>query len=294
MRHLSLLLLSALLLTACSSFDSNSNEPHSVDLDKATSAEAGASIPASDADSYYADAAKPKDATSYDVHKFIWDADLNYQVENVDKATEEIQSWCAKEGAFVSNMRFSSDLGSYSNYMEIRVENKDFHKLVKRFRKQAKFVDNFEITSQDVTEEFVDIESRLNTKRDVRDRYIEVLRNKATNVQEILAAEQAIRVITEEIEAIEGRLRYLNDQVSFSTIRLTMYQKVNYKEQPSLYEKSYGDELSDGLSESWGAIKALFLFIVILWPLWLVLIVLLWKRSWIIRLFNRKPKIQQK
>lgn len=283
----------ALLLGACSSFESNNNTPSSENLIQSVSAEAGASTPASDA-SANSKIDKLADVTSYNIHKFIWNAELNYQVENVDKATEEVQSWCAKEGAFVSNMRFSSDPGSYSNFLEIRVENTSFQKLIKRFRTQAKFVDNFEITSEDVTEEFVDKESRLNTKKEVRDRYIEVLRNKATNVEEILAAEQAIRVITEEIEAIEGRLRYLNDRVSFSTIRLTMYQKVKYKEQPSLYEKSYGSELSDGLSEGWNAIKSLFLVIVTIWPLWLVLIILVWKRSWMVGLFRKNPKIQQK
>lgn len=293
MKHLIYYLSATLLLTACSSLEPNGDKSSSENMNNGSDEAQGSSTPTTDGGSYGADE-KPADATNYYVHKFIWDADLNYQVENVDKATAEVQSWCAKEGAFVSNMRFSSDLGSYSNYMEIRVENKSFHKLIKRFRKQAKFVDNFEITSQDVTEEFVDKESRLNTKKEVRDRYIEVLRNKATNVEEILAAEQAIRVITEEIEAIEGRLRYLNDQVSFSTIRLTMYQKVKYQEQPSLYEKSYGSELSDGLSEGWGALKGLFLALVTIWPLWFVLLLVLWKRSWILGMFRRKPKTQEK
>jgi hypothetical protein len=224
--------------------------------------------------------------------KFIWTANLEYQVTNLDKATEEVQEWCKDHKAFVSNMQLVTDNYRMTNTVEIRVENDQFHALIKRFRGQAKFVQLFNISSQDVTEEYVDIESRLNTKRDVRDRYIEVLRNKAGTVKEILEAEEAIRVITEEIEVIEGRLRYLNDQVSYSTIRLTMYQTVKYKEHPELYEKSYGTELGEGASAGWEIVKAIFLGIVTLWPLWILLFIGIWKGRWIWRTLFRSANAQ--
>ena len=227
----------------------------------------------------------------YHSRKFIWTADLEYQVDKLDKSTEEVQEWCKDHKAFVSNMKFVTNNYQMSNTIEIRVENDQFHNLIKRFRGQATFVQRFDISSEDVTEEFVDIESRLKTKRDVRDRYIEVLRNKAGTVTEILEAEEAIRVITEEIEVIEGRLRYLNDQVSYSTINITMYQTVKYKENPELYEKSYGSELGESASAGWDVIKAIFLGIVALWPLWILLIVGFWKGPWLWRkLFGSSTK----
>ncbi len=215
--------------------------------------------------------------------KMIWTADLRFQVKNVDQSTEAVQELCERYGAFVSNMRFSSSPYQLSNYIEIRVKNDEFHHLISAFRKEATFVDEFEVASEDVTEEYVDIESRLKTKRDVRDRYIEVLRNKAHTVKEILEAEEAIRVVTEEIEVIEGRLRYLNDKVNFSTIRLNIYETVKYSQKPNTYEKSYVDDLSDGFNSGWSAIKEIFLGIVTLWPLWILLTLGFWKGPWLWR-----------
>ena len=50
------------------------------------------------------------------------------------------------------------------------------------------------------TEEFVDIESRLKTKREIRDRYIQILRDKTGSISDVLEAEEAIRTITEELK----------------------------------------------------------------------------------------------
>ena len=66
------------------------------------------------------------------------------------------------------------------------------------------FLDKEDITSNDVTAEFVDIESRLKTKKEVRNRYITILKTKTGKVKDIIQAEEAIRKITEEIEVKEG------------------------------------------------------------------------------------------
>ena len=213
--------------------------------------------------------------------KMIWTSHLKFQVKNVDESTKVVQDLCSKYDGFVSNMDLSSNSYQLSNQIEIRIANDNFEKLIGAFKNEATYVDELQIHSEDVTEEFVDIESRLNTKRDVRDRYIAVLRDKAGSVEDIIAAEEAIRVITEEIEVIEGRLRFLKDQVNYSTITLTIYQKVEFSEKPSVYEKSYGSELTDGLSNGWSVVTGLIIVLANLWPLILLLILGLWKGRWL-------------
>lgn len=288
-RHHLLYSLAFVFLSACSDMTPSMESSNDEAIAQSTNAD---NVPAAESEANSAVESK----IDYKQRKFIWTANLEYQVKDLDKSTEEVQDWCKEHKAFVSNMQFETNNYRMSNVIEIRVENDQFHALIKRFRGQAEFVERFSVSSQDVTEEYVDIESRLKTKREVRDRYIEVLRNKAGSVKEILEAEEAIRTITEEIEVIEGRLRYLNDQVSYSTIHLTMYQKVKYKEQPELYEKSYGTELGEGASAGWNVIKVIFLGIVTLWPLWVLLFLGLWKGRWLWnKLFTTKRvKIDQK
>ncbi|NQY30152.1 MAG: DUF4349 domain-containing protein [Flavobacteriaceae bacterium] len=214
--------------------------------------------------------------------KMIWSANLKFQVTDVDSSTKIIQKLSKDLGGFVSKMDLKSTNYEIKNTIKIRIANENFEKLINDFKQQAIFIDEFNIQSKDVTEEFIDIESRLKTKKEVRERYIDVLRNKAGKVSEIIEAEEAIRKITEEIEAKEGRLRYLKDRVSFSTIILIIYQKVKFKMTPETYEKPYFKKLTNSLKNGWCIITTFILFLANIWPLLLIGGLIMWKGKWMI------------
>lgn len=72
--------------------------------------------------------------------------------------------------------------------------------------------------ANDVTEEFVDLGIRVDNARKSRDRLLAIL-EKADQVEDILKIEKELRRLTEEIERMEGRLKFLKDQVAMSTLR---------------------------------------------------------------------------
>jgi hypothetical protein len=74
--------------------------------------------------------------------------------------------------------------------------------------------------AEDVTEEFVDLGIRLDNARKSRDRLLAVLQ-KADKVEDILKVEAELRRLTEEIERMEGRTKFLADQVALSTLSAT-------------------------------------------------------------------------
>jgi hypothetical protein len=127
----------------------------------------------------------------------------------------------------------------------------------------------------------------LKTKKEVRERYIDILRNKAGTVKDVIQAEDAIREITEEIEAKEGRLRYLKNQVNLSTITLTIYQKVNFKEEPEIYEKPYFKKFVEALKNGWSIITIVVLFLANIWPILLIIGFIYLRRNWILKKFNK-------
>lgn len=222
--------------------------------------------------------------------KLIWTADLEFQVKDVDVSTEKINSLSEKYDGFVSNMMLSNNSYRMSNTITVRVPNKQFQKFVSAIKGEALFMDRADIQSEDVTEEYVDIEARLKAKREVRDRYIEVLKTKTGSVKDIIEAEEAIRVITEEIEAKEGRLRYLNDRVDLSTVTITMYEKVKFVDSPERFEKSYSDEVGESFGTGWKAVKMILLGFIAVWPLILLGLIALaiWKRKKIMGWFGKK------
>ncbi len=132
----------------------------------------------------------------------------------------------------------------------------------------------------------MDIESRLKTKKEVRERYISILRNKTGDIKDVIAAEDAIRKITEEIEAKEGWYRYLQDQVNFSTVQLRVYQEVEYGKEPTVYIKPYSEKLLDAVINGWGMITSLLLGLLNIWPLVIITSLIVWKRKWIVSRFK--------
>ena len=97
----------------------------------------------------------------------------------------------------------------------------------------------------------------------------------------MIAAEDAIRKITEEIEAKEGRLRYLQDKVSQSTINLEIYQKVDFEKEPETFEKGFFTKAKESLETGWNIITEIFLLLLSIWPILLILAAFLfWRRKW--------------
>ena len=74
--------------------------------------------------------------------------------------------------------------------------------------------------AEDVTEEFVYLGIRIDNARKSRDRLLAVLQ-KADKVEDILKVEAELRRLTEEIERMEGRTKFLADQVALSTLSAT-------------------------------------------------------------------------
>lgn len=221
--------------------------------------------------------------------KLIWTANLEFQVKNVNQSTEEINALSAKYEGFVSDMNLANNSNRISNTITVRVPNSKFQAFVSAIKGESIFMDQADISSQDVTEEFVDIHARLKAKREVRDRYIEVLKTKTGSVKDIIEAEEAIRVITEEIEAKEGRLRFLTDRVDLSTVRITMYEKVKFKDSPERFEKGYGDEVGESFGTGWAAVKTILLGFITIWPLLFIGFIAfgIWKRKTIAGWFRR-------
>src|SRR5258705_1223110 len=200
------------------------------------------------ADSYNAD--KSPEENSEDL--IMKRADVRFQVKNVEANTKNIGKLVAARQGLITKQNLSTATGGISNEITIRVPSSSFEVLLDDLTKESQFVDYKRVASQNVTEEFLDIQTRLKTKKEVRDRYVEILKTKAKTVEDILKAEEHIRVLQEEIEAKEGRLTYLKSKRSMSEINLEIYQKVIYKETPTLVETPYIAKVGEALGNGWG------------------------------------------
>ncbi|MFK8007435.1 MAG: DUF4349 domain-containing protein [Saprospiraceae bacterium] len=219
--------------------------------------------------------------------KMIKKADYKFEVEDVDETTLKVHELADRFSGFVANMNLSTSTTSMSNRMTVRVMNEQFEPLLNALSKEAVFVYHKRITSQDVTEQFVDLESRLNVKKEVKKRYTEMLRNNAKTLEQVLHAEEKIRVLQEEIESKEGRLKFLSDQVSLSEIQLEITQQVEYQAKLAVHNKTFTEKASDNFFNGWNSILSVALGILNYWHFGLLIGIFWLVRSFVFDLIKR-------
>ena len=202
--------------------------------------------------------------------KIIKSANAKYKVKDVKKATAKIKQMATAHEAYISDLRYQNTLYQIENRFTIKVPQAHFDTMMDSIGSIAEFVEYENITTKDVTEEYVDVQTRLNTKKEVKVRYEEILRKKAKTIDEILATEDKLRLIQEEIEAAEGKLKFLSNKVAYSTIQVELYETVAYVEEPISYTKTFADKSKNGFANGWSAIEAVVLIAINIWPVFLI------------------------
>ena len=226
--------------------------------------------------------------------RVIKNADLRLQVKNVDKSTVVITALTNDFQGFIANMDLTNDNHEISNKIQVRIPAGSFEAFLNELSKEAIFVFHKRVNTQDVTSEYVDLQSRLKTKKEVKEKYAEILRSKTKTVDELFNAEEMIRKLQEEIEAAEGRLRYLSNQSSLSTVLVDIYEPKEYDVEPVVYTESFWIKLWEGFENGWSSVTSVILFLVNIWPTLFLVIFIFWKRKSLFKrlmnLFSKKEK----
>jgi hypothetical protein len=227
-------------------------------------------------------ASKTTDLYSSGKTKIIKTATYRFKVKDVKKSTESIEAAIEKYPAYISSSNLLLEDDVLENKITIRIQNEFFQNLMQDIDKEATFVNFRNVITNDVSKEFVDLESRLKTKREVEQRYMEILRKKAGTIEELLEAEKQIGALHEEIEATISRVNYLKDQVNYSTINLEFYHTIDTIVVAK--EEVWTTKFLSALIIGWEGLVHIALGITYLWPL----IVIAFTTLYLIRLKKKK------
>lgn len=215
--------------------------------------------------------------------KIIKTARLAFETKDVEATHKKILQLASQYKGLVQNDNSGKDYNRIYKNLTVRIPTENFQQFIDGISEGVAYFDQKDISRQDVSEEFVDLEARLKAKRVLEERYLELLK-KANKVQEMLQIERELSTIREEIEAKQGRLHYLQNQVSMSTVNIEFYKTTA----ETGITQSYGQKMKNALQGGWNGISVFFLGILYLWPLFLVAIIVVI----ILRIFlkKRKPK----
>lgn len=177
--------------------------------------------------------------------------DLDEARKNVLEALEQFDGYLASDQSYTSSSRISLTLS-------VRVPAKHFDDFLSAATDGVERFDQKNINVEDVTEQFLDIQARLTTKKELEKRYLSLLQ-KANTVTEILEIEKNLGELRSDIESFEGRLKYLENQVALSTLNITIYETI-----PT--PVNFAKQFKNGFRNGWDNLIWFFVGIVNIWP----------------------------
>jgi len=258
--------LAVLLLAAFSCCLESSREETFGGMEVAPAAEPGALKIAQEATSYATDAAESDLGTVE--RKVIRTAYLSIEVGNFDEASSEVESAIEALGGFIADSSaYTTDRGKKRGTITARVPEEMFSEAIARLEKVGR-VESKRISGQDVTEEYIDLEARLNNSRRTEGRLLDIL-EKAEKVEDILRVEKELARVREEIERLTGRMRYLDDRIDLSTVTVELYE-------PEPITQSWGlrDAIRRSIMGFIGSTNSMIVFVGSTLPVAIVLMVL--------------------
>jgi hypothetical protein len=169
--------------------------------------------------------------------------------------------------------------------MTIRIPAGKFAAALDEIRKTAGRVVTEQVKGQDVTEEFIDIEARLRATRALELQFMEIMK-RATSVEEALNVQRQLASVRGDIEKIEGRKRFLENQASLSTIKLRVQTPAAISASGSGFFYKLTESFGDGLDVALNFVLGLVTVLIAILP-FLIFIVLpfylvsryLWKKA---------------
>jgi hypothetical protein len=195
--------------------------------------------------------------------KVIKRGDISFQTSSIQETTNFITKTVSELKGYISSDNVYNSDNRITQRLEIRISATSFDDLLTRISQNAKRIDSKNVQVQDITEEYIDIESRIKTKKELENRFKEIL-SKAKTVEEIVSIEKELGTLRTDIEAIEGRLKYLKDQVSLSTLTVEYYEL-------SSSTLNFSSKLGQALIMGWRFLLSFIIGLVHIWPFLLIL-----------------------
>jgi len=196
--------------------------------------------------------------------KLIKNGSIKFQTNDIKKTDVFIKSAVKKFDAYISNDEDYSNESNKGCDLTIRVPAAKYDSLMTYIINNAdiKSLDSKSTNIEDVTADYIDNQTRLKIKKASEAKLI-VLLNKAKDLKDLLAVQKQLTDLQADIESIEGRMKYLNDQVNYSTLTVSFYKN-------AVKSNTFVGDFWDALKNGWQVFLQVVTFIANLWVIILV------------------------
>jgi hypothetical protein len=209
--------------------------------------------------------------------KIIRNANLTLEVNSTTDAQQKVTSIAESHGGFVvtseAKQRENTDPAKRTLDIKlvVRVPAERFNLAIDSIRGLANSLREENVTGQDVTEEFIDLEARIRTQKALELQFLEIMKQ-ARKVEDALEVQRQIADVRTDIEKLEGRKRFLDNRASLSTITVNLEGPRQIAVNTTGFGRSLREAVSDGVD--FGSALLLFMvrFVIIMVPVTIFLL----------------------
>jgi uncharacterized lipoprotein YehR (DUF1307 family) len=230
--------------------------------------------------------------------KLIYKANVTMEVESYDRTQSEVRGSIVAAGGYILQFSEYNSKAEKGGTFVIKVPSSGFFGMIDALEAMKPISLNRNMQGSDVTEEYVDLESRLKAKQMTEARLLDFM-EKATKADELVSFSNELGRIQEDIEKLKGRMRYLDQNVAFSTIELRMFEKLKGEsasndDKPDSVMKRAGEAMKKSGEVLSSVFAGLLVFVAGALPVLVVLAILLIPAYFIYRRLNhKKPPVNK-
>ncbi len=224
--------------------------------------------------------------------KIIRNANLTMEVKSTSDMQHKVTSIAESHGGFVvtSEAKQREDADPQKRTLDIklvvRVPSERFGSALDQIRGLANTLREENVTGQDVTEEFIDLEARIRTQRALELQFLEIMKQ-ARKVEDALEVQRQIADVRTDIEKLEGRKRFLENRASLSTIVVTLEGPRQIIVNTTTFGRSLREAVAEGVDFGSAILLFLVRFVIIMVP---VTVFVLLPLGLLFRYFVRRAK----
>ena len=208
--------------------------------------------------------------------KIVRTASLTIQVNDISQALADIAALAAGFEGYVvsSSQRADDDDNTASGQISIRVPATQYDAALQKLRELAVKVVYENSNSQDVTEQYTDLQAQLRNYEATEAQYLELLK-KAENVKDMLEVQEALSNVRGNIERVKGRIQYLErtSETSLIQVSLTKVKPIGEStwDVPGILKGAV-----DGLIAFGNVLLTILIWLLVFSPVWIIILVIIW------------------
>jgi hypothetical protein len=199
--------------------------------------------------------------------KIIKTGNITLSVKDVNSKKKILDKLLEKYNAYYQSDVYLSDNYHKTYNTTIRIPNQNFDAFADDVLKIEGEISNRDIRSEEVTEEYYDTSIRLASKKKNLQRYYDFL-SKAKTIKDLIEIEAQIQSVTNDIESLEGRIKLLDNRISFSTLNIVLIERFEFY--AAEHQQNTFIKIWNSFKMGFDMLLELFLFFIRIWPIYIL------------------------